>query len=99
MSLKNRLIGAGIVLSAVGYIAYLAANQVVNNVKDEARKLEEEKAAELEKAGQDAAEEAEETAAEETSAEESAAEETAQAVEEATESDFVDEDTPAPDPA
>ena len=95
MSLKNRLIGAGIVLSAVGYIAYLAANQVVNNVKDEARKLEEEKAAELEKAGQDAA--AEE--AEETATEEPAAEETAQAVEEATESDFVDEDIPEPDPA
>ena len=92
MSLKNRLIGAGIVLSAVGYIAYLAANHVVNNVKDEARKLEEEKAAELEKAGQEAAEEAEEPVTEEP-----AAEETAQAVEEATESDFVDEDTPAPD--
>ncbi len=70
MSLKNRLIGAGIVLSAVGYIAYLAANQVVNNVKDEARKLEEEKAAELEKAGQDAAAEAE--VAEEPAAEETA---------------------------
>ena len=94
MSLKNRLIGAGIVLSAVGYIAYLAANHVVNNVKDEARKLEEEKAAELEKAGQEAAEEAEEPVTEEP-----AAEETAQAVEEATESDFVDEDTPEPDPA
>ena len=98
MSLKNRLIGAGIVLSAVGYIAYLAANHVVNNVKDEARKLEEEKAAELEKAGQEAAE-AEETAAEETAAEGTAAEEAAQAVEEATESDFVDEDIPEPDPA
>ena len=69
MSLKNRLIGAGIVLSAVGYIAYLAANQVVNNVKDEARKLEEEKAAELEKAAQDAA--AEEAAAPEEEVSES----------------------------
>lgn len=81
MSLKNRLIGAGIVLSAVGYIGYLAANHVVNSVKDEARKLEEEKAAELEKT-----EEAAEDAAEETG-------------DEVTESDFVDEDTPAPDPA
>ena len=81
MSLKNRLIGAGIVLSAVGYIGYLAANHVVNSVKDEARKLEEEKAAELEKT-----EEAAENAAEE-------------AGDEVTESDFVDEDIPAPDPA
>ncbi len=55
MSLKNRLIGAGIVLSAVGYIGYLAASHVVNSVKDEARKLEEEKAAELENAGEETA--------------------------------------------
>ncbi len=82
MSLKNRLIGAGIVLSAVGYIGYLAANHVVNSVKDEARKLEEEKAAELEKT-EEAAENPEEEAA----------------GKEVTESDFVDEDTPVPDPA
>lgn len=56
MSLKNRLIGAGIVLSAVGYIGYLAANHVVNSVKDEAGKLEEEKAAELENAEEETAE-------------------------------------------
>ena len=56
MSLKNRLIGAGIVLSAVGYIGYLAASHVVNSVKDEARKLEEEKAAELENAEEETAE-------------------------------------------
>ena len=47
MSLKNRLIGAGIVLSAVGYIGYLAASHVVNSVKDEAEKLEKEKEKEL----------------------------------------------------
>ena len=81
MSLKNRLIGAGIVLSAVGYIGYLAVNHVVNSVKDEARKLEEEKAAELEKT-EEAAEEVPEEAGEDV-----------------TESDFVDEDTPVPDPA
>ena len=58
MSLKNRIIGAGIVLSAVGYVAYLAANHVVNNVKEETRKLEEEKAAELEKTEEAATEDA-----------------------------------------
>lgn len=45
---KNKLIGAGIVLSAIGYIGYLAAEHVVDSVRREARKLEEEKAQALE---------------------------------------------------
>ncbi len=40
---KSKLIAAGILLSAVGYIGYLTVSHVVNSVRDEAEKLRDEK--------------------------------------------------------